>query len=147
MEACIPECLVPTVKHGGGSVMIWAAISSYSAGLVITMNGQITSSDYVDILRNQLQPIVQILFPKNDAVFQDNTSPIRPARSVQSWFYKHEYALQHLPWPAQSPDLNNVEPLCTVLESSLRSRFPPASSLKPPRRVVHYSTREYSELI
>ena len=34
--------------------MIWAAISSYSAAPVITMNGQITASDYVDILGNQV---------------------------------------------------------------------------------------------
>jgi hypothetical protein len=62
--------------------MIWTAISSYSAGPVITLDGQITASDYVDILHNPVQPIVQMLFPKNDAVFQDKNFPIRPARSV-----------------------------------------------------------------
>jgi hypothetical protein len=43
------------MKHGGGSVMIWAAISWYYAGLVITLNLRITASDYMDILGNQLQ--------------------------------------------------------------------------------------------
>jgi len=27
------------------------------------------------------------------------------ARSVHSWFDEHADVLQHLPWPAQSPDL------------------------------------------
>jgi len=45
------------------------------------------------------------MFPNNDAVFQDGSSPILTARSVQSWFEEHEDALQHLPWPAQLPDL------------------------------------------
>jgi hypothetical protein len=35
-EAYNPEWLVPTAKHGGASVTIWAAISWYSAGPMIT---------------------------------------------------------------------------------------------------------------
>jgi len=49
------ECLFPTTKYRGGSVMIWAAISWYYVSLVITMNGRITASDCVDILGNQVQ--------------------------------------------------------------------------------------------
>jgi hypothetical protein len=55
--------------------------------------------------------------------------PSQTARSVQSWFEEHEDALQHIPWPADSPDLNNIEPLWSVLERNLRSRFSPSSSL------------------
>ena len=55
-----------------------------------------------------------IFFPNNDTIFQDNTSPIHTAVSVQSWFEEHEDALQHLPWPAQSPDLNIIGQFCRV---------------------------------
>ena len=34
-EAYKSECLIPTVKYGGGSVIIWAAKSCYSAGPII----------------------------------------------------------------------------------------------------------------
>jgi len=71
-----------------------------------------------------------VFFPNNYAIFQDNISPVHTARSVQSWLEKHEDALQHLPLPAQSPDLNIVRPLWSALESRVRSRFPPSSFLK-----------------
>ena len=52
------ECLVPTVKHGGRSEMIWAALSWCSACPVITLSGGITSSGWVDILDNQANQLV-----------------------------------------------------------------------------------------
>ena len=118
-----PECLVPSVKHGGGTVMIWAAISWYSAGPINTLSGRITASDYMDILGTQVHPMVQILFPNNNAIFQEVSSLIHAAGSIQSWFEEHEDALEHLPWPAQSPDLNTIKPLWSVSESRMRSRF------------------------
>jgi len=51
-EAHNPAFLVQSVKHGDGSVKIWAAISWYSAGLVII------ASDYMNILGNQVHPMV-----------------------------------------------------------------------------------------
>jgi hypothetical protein len=93
-EVYNPECLVPTVKHGGGSVLIWAAISWYSAGPIITLNCRVTASGCADILGNQVHPVVQVLFPNNDAVFEDGNSPTHTARSVPSWFEQHEDTLR-----------------------------------------------------
>jgi hypothetical protein len=59
-EAYNPECLVPTVKHGGGSATTRAAIFWCTAGSIITMNGRITASDYVDILGNLGHPMVHM---------------------------------------------------------------------------------------
>ena len=77
----------------------WAAKSWYSAGPIINLIGRITASDYVDIVGNEVHPMVQMLF-NDDAIFQEDDSPMRTARSVQSWCEEHEDALQHLPWLA-----------------------------------------------
>jgi hypothetical protein len=60
-------------------------------------------------------------FPNNNAIFQDDNSPIHTAGRVQSWFEEHEGALQHLPWPTQLPDLNIIKPLWLFIESNVRS--------------------------
>jgi len=54
----------------------WFGQHQYSAGPIITLNGHITASGYVDILGNQVHPMVLMLFPINDAIFQDDISPI-----------------------------------------------------------------------
>jgi len=76
--------------------MIWAAISRYSAGPLSTLNGRNTASDGVDSLGSQVHPMVQTLYPNNEAAFQDDSSPMHTARSVQPWFEQYEDALQHL---------------------------------------------------
>jgi hypothetical protein len=72
--------------------------------------------------------MIQTLFPNHGAVFQHDNAPIHTAGTGQ--FEEHEGELQHLPWPAQSPDLNITEPHWSILESILKNRFPTPTSLK-----------------
>jgi hypothetical protein len=63
-------------------------------------------------------------FP-NNAIFKNDNATIHTVGSVQSWSEDHE---GELPWPTQSPHLNDTEPLCVSFE--VRNRFPPPASLK-----------------
>jgi hypothetical protein len=74
-----------------------AAISWYSLGPVTAFHGRINTSDYVDVLRNQVHPMIHTLFRNKDAFFHDDNSPIHTTGTVQSWFEEHEGELQHLP--------------------------------------------------
>jgi hypothetical protein len=105
-------------------------VVQYSVAPIINLHGRITARDYVDRLGNQVNPMIQTLFANNGAVFQDDSAPSYTGGTVQSWFEEHEGELQHLPWPAQSPDLNNTEPHWSVLETRVRNIFPPPTSLK-----------------
>jgi hypothetical protein len=69
----------------------------YSVGPIITLHGRITAREYVHRLDNQVHPMIQTLFPNNDAVFHDNNAPTHTAGTVQSWFEEHEGELQHFP--------------------------------------------------
>jgi hypothetical protein len=69
---------------GGGSAMVWAAISWYSVGSIIILHGRITAWEYVERLGNQVHPMIQTLFPNNDAVFQNDGAPIHTTGTVQS---------------------------------------------------------------
>jgi hypothetical protein len=92
--------------------------------------------EYVDRFGNQVHPVIQTLFLNNDALFQNDNAPIYIAGTVQSWFEMHERELNNLSWLAELPDLNIIEPFWSVLETTVRNRFPPPTSLKQPEDVL-----------
>ncbi|GFS67622.1 DDE_3 domain-containing protein [Trichonephila clavipes] len=77
-------CLLQTVKHGGGSVMIWAYVSWFSAGLIIPMKGRITGEKYREMLADHVHLIMHILFPTRDGIFQDDNATTHAVGLVQT---------------------------------------------------------------
>ncbi|GFX24140.1 transposable element Tcb1 transposase [Trichonephila clavipes] len=136
-EAFSPECIVPTVKHGGGSLMVWGAISWCGLGTLVTLHGKVKAAHYVNILGDQVHPFVQTSFPGESPLYQDDNVPIHTAKIVQEWFAEHEVEVGHLYWPLQSPDLNIIKHLWGYLESKLRARFPPPSTISALETALH----------
>jgi len=142
------ECLVPSIKHGGRSVMIWAAISWYSAGPINTLSSQITASDYMDILGTHMHLKVQMLFPNNNAVFQED---IRPYTQLQVFGLGFRSMKMHFNiFPAQhnfqtkipSNHCGQFHRIGWEADSIIHQATIGSSSW----RVAHYSTRDYAQL-
>ena len=114
-DADIPDNFLPAVVHRVGSN--WTAISWKSLGLIIPKHDRVTANDYDAIFGDQLHPMIQTLFPDGGAIFQDDNAPIHS-----------ESEGKHLSQLAQSPELNRIEPLWSILENKPRADFFPQST-------------------
>ncbi|GFU39778.1 transposable element Tcb1 transposase [Trichonephila clavipes] len=74
-ERFFSDCIVPTVKFGGGSIMVWGCFSWFVLGPLVLVIGSMNSEMYVDILDNAALPTLWQYFGKDPFLFQkDNCS-------------------------------------------------------------------------
>ncbi len=50
------KCVLPTVKHGGGSVMVWGYMSATGTGELQFIEGTMNANMYFDILKQSMMP-------------------------------------------------------------------------------------------
>ena len=53
-----PKNTIPTVKHGGGSIMLWGCFSAVGTGKLVRVEGKMDGDKYRDILEQNLYPSV-----------------------------------------------------------------------------------------
>ena len=110
-----PKNTIPTVKHGGGNLMLWGCFLAKGIGRLHRIEGRMNGAMYREILGDNLLPSLRALKMGRGWVIQHDNDPKHLAKAPKAWLKKKH---------SQSPDLNPIENLWRELKLRVAKRQP-----------------------
>ncbi|KAK3535335.1 hypothetical protein QTP70_008564 [Hemibagrus guttatus] len=92
-----PKNTIPTVKHGGGNIMLWGWFSAKGPGRLIRVKERMNGAMYREILSKNILPSARALKMKRGWVFQHDSDPKRTARAKKEWLRKKHFKVLIVP--------------------------------------------------
>ena len=101
--------------------MVFGMISAAGPGPLVRLHGRINEAVYKEMLRQHVLPTLRSAANQPTIFMQDN-APCHTAKSIKTFFT--EEILTVMDWPAQSPDMNPIENVRTLLNERIKNRNP-----------------------
>jgi hypothetical protein len=76
---------IPTVKHGGGSIMLWGCFLAAGTARLVRIEGKMNGARYREILDENLLQSDQDLKLWRRFTFQQGKDPKHTAKTTQEW--------------------------------------------------------------
>ena len=84
---------------------------------ILKLEGNIDSLKYQDIIKKEVFPKILEFFPNGNFFWQQDNAPCHVSKSSLAFFKSNKIEL--LDWPSNSPDLNPVENIWSILTERL----------------------------